>query len=154
MPGLGLCDGVTRIFLNTRGSNAEGVSDELISLLRYFEHSTEATAESSGSDKVLRLHEKVEKLRESEEIGVKFMNAWEEKLLDRQDGYEEGLQVGQAEGEKRGIKKGIAEGEKRGRETGIVEGEKRVAAKLKASGMATGEISRMTGLSETEIEKL
>ncbi len=142
LPGLGLCDGVTRIFLNTRGSNAEGVSDELISLLRYFEHSTEATAENSGSDKVLRLHEKIEKLRESEEIGVKFMNAWEEKLLDRQDGYEEGQKAGLAEGEKRGIKKGIAEGEKR------------VAAKLKASGMATEEISRMTGLSEAEIEKL
>ena len=52
----------------------------------------------SGSDRVMKLHEKVEKLRESEEIGVRFMNAWEEKLLDRQDGYEEGLAVGEKRG--------------------------------------------------------
>ena len=85
VPGLDLRDGVTRIFLNTRGTDAEGESEELIGLLRYFEDSSADSAMRSGSDRVMKLHEKVEKLRESEEIGVRFMNAWEEKLLDRQD---------------------------------------------------------------------
>lgn len=36
-------DEATRIFLNTRGTNPEGVSHELIELLEYFEHSTDET---------------------------------------------------------------------------------------------------------------
>ena len=134
VPGLALGDGVTRIFLNTRGDNDEGVSRELIGLLRYFENSNGETAESVGSDRVLRLHRKVEKLRQSEEIGVRFMNAWEEKLLDRQDGYDEGLRNGQ--------------------KAGIAEGEKRVAAKMKEKGMDEKDIAEMTGLSVAEIRAL
>ena len=52
IPGLKLHDGATRIFLNTRGTDAEGVSEDLIQLLRYFEQTTgrmqqEVTAERS-----------------------------------------------------------------------------------------------------------
>ena len=62
------------------------------------------------------------------------MNAWEEKLLDRQDGYEEGL----AEGEERGeLKKA-----------------EKIATKMKAKGISAEEISDMTGLSMSVIEKL
>ena len=137
-----LGDGVTRIFLNTQGKDADGVSEELIGLLKYFEDSTESTADSSGSDRIMKLHERVERLRESEEIGVKFMNAWEEKLLDRQDGYEEGL----AEGIERGQKLGVAEGE--------VYKSKEVAAKLKERGMDVSDIADVTGLPVSEIDVL
>ena len=44
IPGLKLHDGATRIFLNTHGTDAEGVSEELIQLLRYFEQTTEENA--------------------------------------------------------------------------------------------------------------
>ena len=137
-----LGDGVTRIFLNTQGRDADGVSEELIGLLKYFEDSTESTAGNSGSDRIMKLHERVERLRESEEIGVKFMNAWEEKLLDRQDGYEEGL----AEGIERGQKLGVAEGE--------VYKSKEVAAKLKERGMDVSDIADVTGLPVSEIDAL
>ena len=40
VPGLKLRDGATRIFLNTHGTNADGVSEELIQLLHYFERTT------------------------------------------------------------------------------------------------------------------
>ena len=90
----------------------------------------------------MKLHERVERLRESEEIGVKFMNAWEEKLLDRQDGYEEGL----AEGIERGQKLGVAEGE--------VYKSKEVAAKLKEIGMDVSDIADVTGLPVSEIDAL
>ena len=124
----------------------------------------------SGSDRVMKLHEKVEKLRESEEIGVRFMNAWEEKLLDRQDGYEEGLEEGLAVGEKRGRiagrKTGLAEGRlsglAEGRESGLAEGRKlgesqskaQIAARMKSKGMTTEDISEITGLTEDEIAAL
>ena len=146
VPGLDLRDGVTRIFLNTRGSNAEGESEELIGLLRYFEDSSADSAMRSGSDRVMKLHEKVEKLRKSEEMGVRFMNAWEEKLLDRQDGYEEGLEEGLAAGEKRGRKSGLAEGKKHERS--------QIAFKMKEKGISYSDIAEITGMSESEIEKL
>ena len=66
------------------------------------------------------------------------MNLWEEKLLDRQDGYEEG--------------------EKHGRAAGITEGEikkaREIAAKMKANGMKIAEISEITGIPVDELEKL
>ena len=45
--------------------------------------------------------EKVEAIRANEEIGVKLMNAWEEKIYDREDGRQEGL--------KEGIEKGFSD---------------------------------------------
>ena len=145
-PGIRLEDGATRIFLNTRGKNPEGVNDELIDLLKYFEHSTGDTARNSSSRRIARLHEKVSDIKASEEIGVKFMNAWEEKLLDRQDGYEEGKREGLAEGEEKGLETGRKKGQsQRSRE---------IAVKMKAKGMNLEEIAELTGLKVSEVEKL
>ena len=44
-PGIALDDGAARIFLNTRGKDPSGVSEELIELLRYIEHTTEKVIE-------------------------------------------------------------------------------------------------------------
>ncbi len=154
VPGMELEDGATRIFLNTRGTNPEGVSEELIELLEYFEHSTAETASRAGSERIARLHEKISDIKASEEIGVKFMNAWEEKLLDRQDGYEEGLK----EGEKKGLKAGRKEGKKEGLKEGLAAGEKKghreIAARMKAKGMDLTEIAELTGLEISQLEKL
>lgn len=88
--GLGLEDGATRIFLNTRGRDRRGVSEELIELLEYFEETTKERAEKSGSERIQLLQEKIDIIRESDEIGVKYMNAWEERMLEIQDAYEQG----------------------------------------------------------------
>lgn len=66
-------DGSTFIFLNTTGTNPRGVSDELISMLKYFENSNREVAEASGSERIMKLQEKVEAIRNNSEIGVKFM---------------------------------------------------------------------------------
>ena len=145
-PGIRLEDGATRIFLNTRGKNPEGVNDELIDLLKYFQHSTGDTARNSSSRRIARLHEKISDIKASEEIGEKFMNAWEEKLLDRQDGYEEGKRKGLAEGEEKGLETGRKKGQsQRSRE---------IAVKMKAKGMNLEEIAELTGLKVSEVEKL
>ena len=154
VPGLKLEDGATRIFLNTRGVDEKGVSRELIQLLRYFESSTETAAVSSNSERILKLHNKIAHIKTSEEIGVKFMNAWEENLLYRQDGYEEGIAVGEARGLKNGLENGIKIGEKQGFKNGETQKAEKIALKLKAKGMSDEEVADITGVPVSDIKKL
>ena len=82
------------------------------------------------------------------------MNAWEEKLLDRQDGYEEGLAEGKERGIRIGEERGIMAGEQRGKKIGALEKAEKIAANMKARGISAEEISEMTGLSVADVEKL
>ena len=50
--------------------------------------------ESNGSEVLRRIHEHICKLKASEEMGVRYMQAWEEKVKEREEGREEGLKVG------------------------------------------------------------
>ena len=50
--------------------------------------------ESNGSEVLRRIHEHICKLKASEEMGVRYMQAWEEKVKEREDGREEGLKEG------------------------------------------------------------
>ena len=98
VPELQLDDGATRIFLNTHGKHPELVSEELIELLKYIELSTDETAEHCNSEKVQELHRKICQLKANKQMEAKFMQAWEEKVLERQEAYEEGKQVGEERG--------------------------------------------------------
>ena len=60
IPGLKLGDRVTRIFLNTQGRIKDGVSEELIQMLKYFENTTKETAAESQSEKIRQLEKRVE----------------------------------------------------------------------------------------------
>ena len=87
---INLNDGATRIFLNCHGKHPEMVSEELIELLHYMEKSTNEVAESCKSQKIQLLHQKVCQIRSSEKMEAKFMREWEEKVIERQKGFEEG----------------------------------------------------------------
>lgn len=89
-PNTILQDGTTRIFLNTKGHNKENVSQELIDFLRYIENSTEETAAAINSKHIQRIHERVCRVRTNEQVGVRYMQAWEERIYDREDGREMG----------------------------------------------------------------
>ena len=89
-PECGLNDDATKIFLNTRGTNPEEVSPELVEFLHYLENTTNQVAEHSTSDRIKRIHQRVQKVKSNEEIGVKYMQAWEEKYYEREEGREEG----------------------------------------------------------------
>ena len=78
VPECTLADGTTRIFLNTKGENDDEVSKELVDFLHYIENTTSEAAENSGSERIRRIHERVCKVKSNEEMGVKFMQAWEE----------------------------------------------------------------------------
>ena len=84
IPELKLDDGATRIFLNTRGKHPELVSPELIELLKYMEHSTDEVSEQCKSERIQKMHRRVCRIIASEKTEVKYMQAWEEKLLERQ----------------------------------------------------------------------
>ena len=124
VPGLYLEDGTTRIFLNTRGTNDDEVSPELVELLHYMERTTDEAAKQCKSGRVKKLHERVHEVRASEEFGVKYMQAWEEKMYERLEGREEGL----AEGREEGREEGLAEGHANGLAEGLELGEKRISA--------------------------
>ena len=79
-------DGATRIFLNTRGENDDEVPWELAEFLHYLEETTDERAASTDSQRIKRIHRRVRKVRLSEEVGVKYMQAWEEKYYEREEG--------------------------------------------------------------------
>ena len=89
-PGLWMEDGATRIFLNTRGKNDGEISRELRDFLHYVEQTSDEFAVSTDSQRIKTIHQFVQRIRSSEEMGVKYMQAWEEKALERLEGKAEG----------------------------------------------------------------
>ena len=142
IPGLKLYDGATRIFLNTHGTDGKGVSEELIQLLRYFEQTTEENAAGSPSQKIEKLQKRVEEIKKNEKVGIRYMNAFEEKMWERREGREEGERIG----EKRGRKEGLAQGEKTK--------QREIARRMVEKNLDLVLIKEMTGLTEQELEAL
>ncbi|OUN21462.1 Rpn family recombination-promoting nuclease/putative transposase [Blautia sp. An81] len=104
VPELAMEDGAIRIFLNTHGENPEEVNPELVELLDYMEHTNQNISVPYSSSRVRELQNSVNTIVENEEVGVRFMQAWEELALEREKGLEEGLA--------KGLEKGLKEGEK------------------------------------------
>ena len=107
--GQPLNDGAIRIFLNTHGQNPEGISSELKELLYYMEHTTEDIFCSTPRLQEIKKHVNI--VKSSEEIGVKYMQEWEEKILEKRKARAEGLAEGRAEGLAEGRAEGLAEGD-------------------------------------------
>ena len=99
-------DGATRIFLNTRGRNEDEVSAELVQFLHYVEHTTDEAAEQTGSERIKHIHDRVRKVRNSEEVGVKYMQAWEEKYYEKEEARKEGARNKLKEQIKKKLEKG------------------------------------------------
>ncbi len=108
-PDLRLDDGAVRIFLNSHGTNRNEVSEELVALLEYME-TMDADKIGDDSENLKKLHDYVEQIKASEEIGVKYMQKWEELEYEREDAREEGREEG--------LKQGLMEGREEGQITG------------------------------------
>ena len=52
----------------------------------------------TGSDAGRKIHEHISKIKASEEMGVRYMQAWEEKVQEREEGRSEGRAEGRNEG--------------------------------------------------------
>ena len=107
VPGLRLNDGARRIFINTRGKNPEVFSEEFLDFMKYINKTTDEVAGEAKSAKIQRIHARVNAIKKSEKVGVKLMQAWEEKYYDKLEAREEGL----AEGREEGREEGRTEGE-------------------------------------------
>ncbi|NCB92627.1 MAG: Rpn family recombination-promoting nuclease/putative transposase [Clostridia bacterium] len=108
VPELSLGDGATRIFLNTRGTNPEEVGQELVDLLKYVEDTSDTVAEASESELIKKIHKRVKEVKSSEEMGVKYMQAWEEKAYEREEGREEGRILGEIDLVRKKMNKGLS----------------------------------------------
>ena len=93
VPELKLDDGATRIFLNTHGKHPEFVSPELIELLKYMEHSTERIVKTCESERIQAMHKRICQIKASEKTEEKYMQAWEERLMVKQEGIKEGEKI-------------------------------------------------------------
>lgn len=104
-------DGAVRIFLNVKGKNDDEVSEELREFLYYVEHTTDEAAERSKSVRIKKIHERVKKVKEDDEVGVKYMQAWEERYYEMQEARKEGLSEGLETGRREGLSEGLVTGE-------------------------------------------
>ena len=147
-------DGEVILYLNTKGNDPEGVSGELVAMLEYFEETTDDVALSSGYERIARLNEIVSSIKASDEIGVKYMNAYEERMLDIQEAREQGEELGRSEGLELGRSEGEKIGEARGRSEGEASKALEMAKALKDKGVDIEIIAETSGLSKEDIEKL
>lgn len=60
------------------------------SLLDSIEHTDQKTCNQCKSPRIKAIHERVKLIKSSEEIGVRWMQLWEEKLLERKEAEESG----------------------------------------------------------------
>lgn len=88
---LSLGDEVQKIFLNTKGKNPEGVSEELIHLLKYIENSTDTCAAEAKSETIHEIHSRIKAMKRNRKLGVRYMLM--EELLKKRE--QEGFVMGQ-----------------------------------------------------------
>lgn len=96
-PDLALADGATRIFLNTHGVITDGVEPELITFLKYVEHTRDELLEQSDDEDLSYICQYVRQLKSSREIGVAYMQSWEKERMLRSEGKAAGKAEGKAE---------------------------------------------------------
>lgn len=92
-PELSISDGATRIFINTKGTNRADFSEEFLELMEYITDTTDEVARKSTSEKIKFLHSSVESIRHSEQMGVRYMQKWEERVYDKMEGHSCGTAV-------------------------------------------------------------
>ena len=62
------------------------------------EHTTEEVSASCTSERIHNIQKRIHAIKSSEKIGVKYMQAWEEKILEQEKAREEGHASGLREG--------------------------------------------------------
>ena len=81
-------DDQDRIYLNTKGTDPENISQELRTLLEFFENPSEEVAAQSESYRIKRLQQRVQSLKKNADVGARYMRAWEEIEFERQKAVE------------------------------------------------------------------
>ena len=112
-----LGDETCKIFLNTKGENADEVPEELIHFLSYVEHSTDEYVSQVQEERIARLHRRVATLKQRRELEAQYMTVEEWMRMREREAVEKGTAAGMAQG----IEQGIAQGLERGMVQGKAE---------------------------------
>ena len=115
-------------------------------MLEYFEETTDDKALSLGYERIIRLNEIVASIKAIDEIGVKYMNAYEERMHDIQEAREQGEKTGEERGRTEGLEAGIAQGEA----SKALE----MAKAMKVDNEPVEKIFKYTGLPKEKVELL
>ena len=83
-PELSLNDGAKRIFINTHGKNTEDVSPEFVALMKFIEYN-KSEDKINSSPNLDMIMNRVSQVKASEEVGVKYMQRWEEEAIIRHE---------------------------------------------------------------------
>lgn len=94
IPDLVMGDECRKIILNTKGSNDSEVERSLVDFLHYVEQSSEDNVPTDCDERLKHLHEKIHKIKSSEEMGVSYMKMEERDRLIRDEGERLGLDKG------------------------------------------------------------
>lgn len=142
-----LNDGTKKVIINANAfTKAE--NKNLSGFLEYVK-TGKVTTEFTG-----RIENMIEKLKSNEQARseYRFISGFEmdARYYGRKEGWQEGLEEGRQEG----LKEGRQAGMQAGREQGFTEGVMQTAKKLLDIGLSVENISKATGLSCNEIEKL
>ena len=137
-PDLRLGDGAVRVFINTKGKNREDFSEEFLDFMEYVTDSSGERADRTKSRKIKLIHKQVEAVRESEKMGVKYMQRWEELAEARDEGLIEGRNAGFEEGHNVGFEEGHNAGLEEGHNFGLMEGEEKKLIKMVCKKLSKG----------------
>jgi len=92
-----LNDGQKSIFLSTCGENEEDESDELVKFLKYVKADLEESTKDYGDGYVSRIQKSVQRIKESREMGVRYMAWYDVVMAERNEAKAEGKAEGKAE---------------------------------------------------------
>ncbi len=104
-----LNDGVTKIFLNTKGTEPKGVSQETINLLKYFSSSFTSTADELGDPFVKKLDNLISAIKNNAKNEGEFMRLEERIYRSNKENLEKGIGIGRKEGREEGEVKATVE---------------------------------------------
>lgn len=97
-PQLILENGLTTVFLNTKGTNVGEVEPQLTAFLRFVENSTAEEAEQSSDPRIQSMYGKINNLKNRAEVEVDYMTAEEYRRMIEEDARENGMKAGMKAG--------------------------------------------------------
>ena len=87
-------DGRTSIFLSTHGTNEQEESEAFVKFMKYVRAELGESMDDYEDDFVRKLQQAVKKIKQSREMGARYMSFYEMLKEERSEGREEGRIVG------------------------------------------------------------
>ena len=97
-PDIDCQDGIHTIILNNRGTNPEEIPKELVSFLEYTRKTIPESEAEVEDDYIRRIQDSIRRIKDSREMGERYMTLQEMLKEEREEGRKEGWKEGLTEG--------------------------------------------------------